>query len=264
MSVIEREAAPIAARPKAAIEAEKIAVNDGMEIASAPVEIATDREAAFALLAARAPEDAHSFLWRMLAELDAEKVALKVSSAAQVWSEDEGAEGPGGIGCAGYFESDPPAFAMAVGKPFDDWFLVALHEFCHFRQWQENPEGFGRACVDVDQLFTWVAGDVELGPEAIERLARVARDLEHDCERRALASLEGFGLSELIDAQAYAQKANSYFNFYNYVAKNRVWYAGGREPYSLPEVWRSFPQELVLENGMTPEREALFARCAEA
>jgi len=264
MSVIEREAAPIAARPKAAIEAEKIAVNDGMEIASAPVEIATDREAAFALLAARAPEDAHSFLWRMLAEMDAEKVALKVSSAAQVWSEDEGAEGAGGIGCAGYFESDPPAFAMAAGKPFDDWFLVALHEFCHFRQWQEDPEGFGLACVDIDQLFQWVGGEIELDQATIEKLARVARDLEHDCERRALANLAGFGLAELIDAPAYAQKANSYFNFYNYVAKHRVWYAGGREPYSVPEVWRSFPTELVLEDGMPPEREALFARCAEA
>jgi hypothetical protein len=207
------------------------------------------------LLRERSPKEAWPFLESMAQELAAAGAKLTLCAERQIAGRD-------GMGCAGFFESDPPELAFAVGKPFADWFLVAVHEFCHFKQWREEPESFNRACHDIERLFSWVAGEIELDEAQAAELGRVARDLEHDCERRVLANLGAFGIETLIDRAQYAQKANSYFNFYNYVARHRAWYEGGREPYTLPEVWKRFPEALLLEDGLTPEREALFALCA--
>lgn len=209
------------------------------------------------LLFDRSPTAAHPFLRSALAELAAHNVALVVVPDLQVRYHD-------GTLSAGYFDSDPLTFAVALGKPFEDWFLVFVHEFCHFRQHLDDADAFTRAGLDIQTLFEWVGGEIELSPENVQRLARVARDLEADCERRVLANLDTFGIAHLIDPAMYAQKANAYFNFYNYVAAHRCWYEGGREPYSQPEVWQAFPTTLVVEDGMTPEREALFARCVPA
>lgn len=209
------------------------------------------------LLFDRSPSAAHAFIAGALSELDARKTLVEVSPGPQVLASD-------GMGCAGYFDGHPPHFAIAVGKPFEDWLLVFAHEFCHFKQWEEDAATFKKASDDIELLFEWVAGRIELDEETRWRHARVARDLEHDCESRVLANLESFGLLGLIDPKQYAQKANSYFNFYNYVGARRAWYESGREPYTLPEVWRRFPEALVREEGLSPEREALFAQCAAA
>lgn len=208
------------------------------------------------LLFERSPEAAHPFLRTALNELEAHATRLVVGPDLQVRYHD-------GMLSAGYFDNAPMTFAVATGKPFDDWFLVFVHEFCHFKQHLDDAAAFTQAGNDIQTLFDWVGGTLDLPPEEVLRCARVARDLEADCERRVLANLDAFGIAHLIDPKAYAQKANSYFNFYNYVAAHRTWYVGGREPYSLPEVWTTFPTTLVIEDGMTPAREALFALCVE-
>jgi hypothetical protein len=206
------------------------------------------------LLFAASPASAHRFISEVLDELQACGVIVVVEEGLQVLCRDGGKS-------AGYFDIHPAEFVVAIGKPFCDWFLVLVHEYCHYQQWREDAAAFEAACRDIETLFGWLAGDFELDPLTVKRLGRVALDLEYDCERRVLANLETFGISHLIDRLVYAQKANSYFNFYTYIATHRKWYVGGREPYTQPEVWTAFPTSLVVEDELSDEREALYALC---
>lgn len=206
------------------------------------------------LLLAASPESAHAFISRLVDELHACGVRVTVEPGLQVDCRDGGKS-------AGFFDINPVEFAVAIGKPFCDWFLVLVHEYGHFKQWQENAPAFEAACRDIETLFGWLAGDFELDSVTVKRLGRVALELEHNCESRVLANLDTFGISHLIDPLTYAQKANSYFNFYTYIAVHRKWYVGGKEPYSLPAVWETFPTTLVVEDELSSEREALYALC---
>jgi hypothetical protein len=200
------------------------------------------------------PATAHKFISNLLEDLRACNVTPLVETGLQVTCRDGGKS-------AGYFDIHPVEFAVAIGKPFDDWFQVLVHEYCHFKQWLEDATAFEASCLKIEKLFGWLAGDFDLDPPTVKQLGRVALELEHDCDRRVLANLETFGISHLIDPLVYAQKSNSYFNFYTYIAKHRKWYVGGKEPYSLQEVWTFFPTTLIVEDELSLQREALYALC---
>ena len=205
------------------------------------------------LLFKHSPPAAHAFLHKSLAALKDAQVEIIIGAESQVYSDN--------FYSAGYFNNQPLTFAVAVGKDFKDWFLVYIHEYCHFIQNVERPEWFHDSSTQIEQLFKWVDGEIELPSETVELYTRTARDLEYDCEKRVLANLEVFGIVDLINTHEYAQKANSYFNFYNYVGKHRVWYHGGREPYMQKHIWQQFSGNLQVEDDMTQAREALFAQC---
>jgi hypothetical protein len=205
------------------------------------------------LLYQHAPESAFDFIGFALSELEAHQVKVILSEELQVFSDN--------FYSAGYFDNDPPTFAVALGKPFNDWFLVFIHEFCHFRQFIEQPEEFNRLCSHIDLLFQWVDKQIDLSEEQIRTYSADALFLEYDCEKRVLNNLHHFGIEHLVNAKEYAQKANSYFNFYNYVAQHRTWYVGGKEPYSLDFVWKSFPDVLTIETQLSPQHENLYKYC---
>lgn len=197
------------------------------------------------------PEAAHLFLKAALAELAEHKITTKIENSLQI------------EGCSGYFNTDPLEFVVAIGKPFKDWFLVFVHEFSHFKQYLSDPVAFGVAAAEIGKLFEWLAGEIELTPTEINDFGELALLLEYDAENQVLEHLGELGIASLIDANEYAQKANSYFNFYNYVIKHRKWYVGGKEPYTIPEVWQSFSTALHIDVELTPEREELFSRCVK-
>lgn len=205
------------------------------------------------LLYQHSPESAHHFFNFALSELEKYPVNIVLSEDLQVFCDN--------FYSAGYFDNEPPTLAVALGKPFQEWFLVFIHEFCHFRQFVEQPEEFNRLCSNIDLLFQWVDGKIELSEQQISAYSADARFLEYDCEKRVLANLDNFAITHLVNAQEYAQKANSYFNFYNYLAKYRTWYAGGKEPYSLSFIWQKFPDTLVVETQLSPEHELLYQHC---
>lgn len=150
---------------------------------------------------------------------------------------------PDGLRCNGYFVDKPKrVFACATNKPFIDWFLIYLHEYCHFTQWDDGiPEWIG---VTVDGLYyddfldRWLAGKVEFPQEKVSRFIDASIAVEADCERRAVALIEKLRFNYSI--REYAQKANAYIHFYNYIKQNRKWYREGFEPYNIEAVWSQF------------------------
>jgi hypothetical protein len=202
------------------------------------------------------PFEAHHFIEKVVIELLSHKVSIIASEEKQVSYGNQL-----NSYCSGYFNDEPLTFAVALNKPFSDWFLVFIHEYCHFKQYLENPEQFHQQCLDIEQFFNWLDGQ-DLAQDKLEQYLIVAKELESDCEKKVLANLKTFHISELINPEEYAQKANSYINFYNYVAKHRKWYSAGKEPYSITEVWQSFPKKIMSYSSLTIEQEKLFSLCA--
>jgi len=144
--------------------------------------------------------------------------------------------------CNGYFITEPLTFAVGTGKELDLWLPIYAHEYCHFRQWKEEEPVFRHGFIDGVETFDMAVevmeGKREATPEEFWNWIRRAQSLEADCERRAQTLIEAWELP--IDSEEYAQKANSYLHFYTYIANKKKWYAAGKEPYNVPEVWQEF------------------------
>lgn len=214
-----------------------------------------DRSAILDLLYSKSNPTIHYYLEHVIDTLLDAGVNVTVQDSLQVFLGEEA------IGCSGYFNSEPLEFAVAIGKPYESWLKVLLHEFSHFEQWQEDPQGFNLMNRDIETLFSWLDGKVELTDDELSSYRDSAIKIEYDCERRSIEKLYQHGFYTIIDPEVYGRMANSYFNFYHYVVENRVWYKAGCEPYTIPEVWNSFPSELTVFPELTDEHRELFSRC---
>jgi len=146
-----------------------------------------------------------------------------------------------GIECNGYFDDSPLEFAVGMDKPFGQWFSVYVHEYCHFTQLRDKSSVWAASHVKGDEKFweMWFDKKQPYPQEVIDRYVLPLLEVEADCERRALKihrENPEFG----IDPDVYAQKANSYIHFYNYVRLFRKWYTPHKEPYNIKEVWTQF------------------------
>ena len=159
------------------------------------------------------------------------------------------------IQVSGFFIENPtPTLAVATGKPEDEWLQILIHEGCHMDQYRENSAAWRNNTMPdgreaVDWLDQWCAGELELDPAALADVVARAKQVELDCERRALAVIAEYRLP--IDPSDYARRANAYVHFYSHVAKTRRWSPPDQAPYQLPEVWGRAPavlqEELSLE-----------------
>ncbi len=144
----------------------------------------------------------------------------------------------------GYFILYPERkFAIATGMPLENWLPVFVHEFNHFRQWKEQDPIYLKAFPHgkpgddreaIEFINEWVEREVEFSDTEIQFYIERAREMEADCERRAYRMIEERNLP--IDLATYAQMSNAYIHFYNFVGKNREWYAIGKEPYRTLQV----------------------------
>lgn len=213
-----------------------------------------DRSEIIDLLKSKSHHHIHYYLEDMIDQLIAADVKITIQDTPQVSLDD-------GIGCSGFFNSEPLEFAVAVGKPHEEWLKIFIHEFAHFEQWRDDAVLFDKRSTDIGQLFAWVNGDIELDEPHLLQCRDSAIEIEYDCEVRVLAKIRHYALESIINPQAYTRMANAYFNFYHYVVAERVWYKPGHEPYVIDEVWNHFPAELVKLDGMDDELRALYSRC---
>jgi len=142
----------------------------------------------------------------------------------------------------GYFIDRPTlSFGVAAGLPIEEWLPVYVHEFNHFRQWVEKEPIYLDAFIDeieaFDYIDEWVTDKRELSEEQVDFYVARAREMEADCERRTHSMIQEYDLP--INLDTFAQKANSYIHFYNYIARNKTWYKLGNEPYRTPEVYKN-------------------------
>lgn len=165
-----------------------------------------------------------------------------------------------GMKCGGYFTDggDQPSLAVAWGRDDQQRLGLLLHEYSHMTQWAE-----GAPIWDADQKTSawgdWLKGKPLKNAKAI---IATSRDLEADCERRAIRLAKE--LEAPIDLEKYARSANAYVHFYNVMAEKRCWYKDGRGPYQHPEVLALCNPTLDKDFSKTPKAlfDAIAARLA--
>lgn len=170
---------------------------------------------------------------------------------------------PTGLECNGYFIDYPKAiFACATKKDFNEWFPVYVHEYCHFTQWRDEiPEwdALWRMGLYYDNfLDQWIERGLEFRSWTIRHYIQAGINIEADCERRVIELINEYDFP--IDPEEYAQKANAYVHFYNYVEENRTWYIAGKEPYNVKEVWSQFNTTIDDDFSLNPGYMALYEK----
>lgn len=138
-------------------------------------------------------------------------------------------------------DGETPALVVACGKPESDWLPVLLHESCHMDQFIARSgvwldQSVTREWDSMSLLLLWLDHLVELSDSQLDSYVRRSRNVEWDCERRALLKINDMGLP--LDPVDYACKANSYIWLYTcWLQKHRKWYTTGREPWKIPQIW---------------------------
>lgn len=179
-------------------------------------------------------EEAKAFLGRLALECSQNGVTLKLLAEEAVEND--------GVPCAGWFDDELRELVVATGVPLEEWYLTALHEYCHMLQWIEDPVTFIELETSEDNIFKWLRGDVEYTEAEVSKFATDSTILEGDCERRVLEMIAREKLS--VNPDMYGRKGSAYAHFYKMVARKRKWYTSGFAPYALDDVWPLFPAEV--------------------
>lgn len=132
-----------------------------------------------------------------------------------------------------------PVLAVAQGNKSNSDFLALLaHEYCHMQQFKEESPFW----MPADRYCIW---ELWLSGESVEELllASVWKEvvlLEANCEQRVVDMIKSLDLE--LNAELYAQKANSYLFFHTWALKNRSFYTTA--PYEIEELVQHMPKAL--------------------
>jgi len=161
-----------------------------------------------------------------------------------------------GVSVEGYF--DETNLAVSIDKPVKEWLHIMVHEYSHFRQWVENCYAWNRVIIggeDIsDTLFLWIKRKKKFSLDTLKLHTSRIRDLELDCDRRAVNLLEEFKLTHIISQAEYISRSNSYLYFYNYALLRRRWWKRNHSPYHNPDVWTNFPPFFMKRYSQIPKR----------
>lgn len=144
----------------------------------------------------------------------------------------------------GLFADVPhPVLKVACDNPFNVWFPTLVHESCHMDQWIEQipmwNESYVMGIDANDILDLWTNHKIELTPDQRNVVIKSIRDIEVDCERRAIDKVNKFDLP--INVEEYIKKANAYAYYYTVLGETRAWPCE-HEAYEIEEIWTKMPE----------------------
>ena len=184
-------------------------------------------------------------------EKELENTGIKLELVPKKWVVVEG-----GVRVNGFFGEEEKLLSCAMDKPRQKWLPILLHEYCHFKQWQTQCRAWKRTYFNgediSDAIFLWVKHKKRYKFADLKRYAAATRDVEADCEKRAHRLIKKFSLP--LNAETYAQQANSYIYFYNHAVLRRKWWRRGHPPYEHKEVWGEFPTIFMKRYSQLPQK----------
>jgi hypothetical protein len=192
-------------------------------------------------------EDARRYVSAAVADMQASGVTVTLAT--------EESSGFGGGKLGGYFDEDGPTFFVAQAVSPQVWLSVFVHEYQHFRQWQNNYATWmaklGGDCCAWYVFDAWLQGVVELTPQQRDDALRIILECERECELMTLAEIEkhpGIGLTN----QWYHRAANVYLAWYGVARLMRQWYQ--LSPYSDDTLTALMPDDrlLTVEESLRP------------
>lgn len=122
-----------------------------------------------------------------------------------------------GTPCSGFMDKDVNTFCVAIQD--ENWFLVLLHEYCHFKQEREGLWSTKEELELFSRREKWALGQEEMDPEDVLRATRLIQACELDCEKRVVQILKTHAIP--VDIEDYIRQANAYVLSYEYERQNR-------------------------------------------
>jgi hypothetical protein len=158
--------------------------------------------------------EALQFVVKAMAEMSEAQVTFEIYTEKLIELE-------GGFKVAGYFQGGfPDTFAVALEHPF---FLGNfIHEYCHFRQGQDEVFNIDEEAYDFDN---WLLGKY-YSRKRIEECVRAIQACELDCEQRVVNCVQQYNFSDFPDISEYIRLANCYIFLYNVCLERRQWMNG--------------------------------------
>ncbi len=130
----------------------------------------------------------------------------------------------------------------------NDYLEILVHESCHLDQYFEDAELWD-ACEKSDDVDNWIEGKEYAN---IESLIKAVKNLEIDCEVRAVAKIKKYNLP--INISEYTQKANAYIWFHNYLYLKRFWPKPETAPNNLKIIWETMPKKFLNNYDVLPKK----------
>lgn len=146
---------------------------------------------------------------------------------------------------SGYFDGESKELEIAVKRPQREWIPIFIHEYSHYTQWKENCKVWRDSdkVWEKTNLWTWLDGEEENTDAQLKKCKLITQRLEQDCDKRAVALIEEYGLP--IDKEHYIQSSNAYILFYNICFDERRWYK--KSPYADARINGGMPKKFIDE-----------------
>lgn len=174
-------------------------------------------------------------------------ITVRLMRKRHIWTDS--------IRCHGFFCDHAMELVVACHKPVEKWLPIMVHESCHRDQWSAKSPIWTRKIESEDPLtcvFEWLDGKREIPKRKLRPYLQAVSNIELDCERRAVQKIIDGDLP--IDVTPYIQRANAYVYFYLALEYTRKWYAKGRAPHQLEEVWRHMPKHFDCDYTKIPAK----------
>ena len=164
-------------------------------------------------------------------------VKLYLPNYTYLWSDE--------VKVNGYFCEESLKLAVAMKKERKKWLGTLAHEYSHFEQWKEQSSEWLNSTIGdedaEDIVFRWVRGE-EFSSGLLKKCFEVAKELELNCERRAVKNIKKFDLP--LNIEEYSKQASAYIHYYNYMELRRDEYITGKEPYYNKKILSVMPKTL--------------------
>jgi hypothetical protein len=185
--------------------------------------------------------------------IECQKLGVKM-----ILENEEKVDLPGSnVKSSGYFDSENQILAVGVKKKIDDWLIILIHESCHMDQWAENSKIWQDYINCEYDIWGWLEGSTELNQSELKNGINASKNLELDCEKRAVEKIKEYKLDNLINIDEYIKKSNSYVLFYNYMLKYKKWY--NKPPYEIKDIIDIMPNNFNINyDELTEEMEKKF------
>jgi len=154
-----------------------------------------------------------------------------------------------GVLTSGFFDDVNKVLAVAMGN--DNYLNILAHEFCHFKQWDEQCPIWVKAVKSKSYENFWKYISKKKCKDPIKNIS-ICRDLELDCEKRVVDLIKEHDLP--INVKEYIQKANAYVYFYNWMKTTKRWCKPNNTPYSNERLVSAMPTHFNNDYSFIPDK----------
>ncbi|MFZ9047064.1 MAG: hypothetical protein ACO2ZZ_14515 [Cyclobacteriaceae bacterium] len=155
----------------------------------------------------------------------------------------------------GSFCEEDMTLEIATGKAVNNWFPVFIHECCHSDQWRENSPLWIAATRQEESKCPYNIVERETSKKnpdykKLHKAVNIIRDLELDCEKRAIEEIKKYNLP--FDIAKYIQGTNTYMYWHNMVIIMKRHHGNKWQGITDTKVKNHMPTELQEDYNMMP------------